>query len=353
MPAGDTIAVRANARFDAGALERWMSAHVLGFSGPLTVEQFSGGQSNPTFKLTTPRGAYVMRRKPAGPLLKGAHAVDREARVMRALEDAGFPVPHVHALCTDEAVIGTWFYVMDLVQGRIFWDAAFPGIKAGEKGAYAGAMNATLAVLHNLDPAAIGLGDYGRPGRYLARQIERWSRQYMDDEQAGRTRDMDFLVEWLPAHAPQDDETRIVHGDFRIDNMIFHPERPEVAAVLDWELSTLGHPVVDFAYHLMMYRAPAAIPWGLAGRDLQALGLPSEAEYVAAYCRRTGRDGIASLEVYLAFNLFRLAAIIHGIKGRLLRGNASSTEAGAMVPHMDVLAATARTIAESVGGGKA
>lgn len=347
MSAG-VIEIRDNARFDSAALERWMAAHVAGFAGPVSVAQFSGGQSNPTFKLTTPERTYVMRRKPPGQLLKGAHAVDREARVMQALEGAGFPVPRVRGVCLDDAVIGSWFYVMDMVKGRIFWDGDFPGVPAAEKAAHLDALNATQAALHSLDPAAVGLADYGRPEGYMARQIARWSRQYLEDEAAGRTADMDFLVEWLPAHAPTADETRVVHGDFRIDNVIFHPERAEVIAVLDWELSTLGHPLVDFAYHLMMYRVPADMPWGLAGRDLAALGLPSEADYVAAYCRRTGRETLPHLDVYVAFNLFRLAAIIHGIKGRMIRGTAASADAGAMVAHLDLLAATARRVALGV-----
>ncbi|WP_421738048.1 phosphotransferase family protein [Caulobacter sp.] len=347
MSAG-AIEVRDNARFDSAALERWMAASIAGFAGPVSVAQFSGGQSNPTFKLTTPERTYVVRRKPPGQLLKGAHAVDREARVMQALEGAGFPVPHVRGVCLDDAVIGSWFYVMDMVEGRIFWDGDFPGVPAAEKAAHLDALNATQAALHSLDPAAVGLADYGRPEGYMARQIARWSRQYLEDEAAGRTADMDFLVEWLPAHAPTADETRVVHGDFRIDNVIFHPERAEVIAVLDWELSTLGHPLVDFAYHLMMYRVPADMPWGLAGRDLAALGLPSEADYVAAYCRRTGRETLPHLDVYVAFNLFRLAAIIHGIKGRMIRGTAASADAGAMVAHLDLLAATARRVALGV-----
>jgi len=347
---GATVAVRDNARFDVAALERWMAGNVEGFSGPMRVEQFAGGQSNPTFRLTTPGRAYVMRRKPPGQLLKGAHAVDREARVMQALGAAGFPVPRVHALCQDEAVIGSWFYVMDLVEGRIFWDAAFPGVAPAERAACHDAMNATLAALHNLDPVELGLADYGRPDGYLHRQIERWSRQYREDEVAGRNPDLDFLAEWLPAHAPTDEAVAIVHGDFRNDNLIFHPDRSEVIAVLDWELSTLGHPVVDFAYHLMMYRAPPAMPWSLAGRDLAALGLPDEASYVRAYLRRTGREAIPQLEVYLAFNLFRFAAIVHGIKGRLLRGNAASADAAAMVANLDELAAAGRRVAEEWKG---
>lgn len=345
-----TIAVRDNARFDAAALERWMAANVPGFAGSISVAQFSGGQSNPTFKLTTPGQIYVMRRKPPGQLLKGAHAVDREARVMQALEGAGFPVPRVRGVCLDDDVIGSWFYVMDMVEGRIFWDGDFPGVPIAEKAAHLDALNATQAALHNLDPAALGLADYGRPEGYMARQIARWSRQYLEDETAGRTADMDFLVEWLLAQGPTGEEMRVVHGDFRIDNVIFHHERPEVIAVLDWELSTLGHPLVDFAYHLMMYRVPADMPWGLAGRDLAALGLPSEADYVAAYCRRTGRGSIPHLDVYVAFNLFRLAAIIHGIKGRMIRGTAASADAAAMVAHMDLLAATARRVAEGLDG---
>lgn len=343
---GATVAVRDSARFDTAALERWMLDNVPGFAGPMSVEQFAGGQSNPTFRLATPKRAYVLRRKPPGQLLKGAHAVDREARVMRALEAAGFPVPRVHALCQDDSVIGSWFYVMDLVEGRIFWSGDFPGVPLSDKAAHLDAMNATMAALHNLDPVAVGLSDYGRPDGYLHRQIERWSRQYREDELAGRSADMDFLVDWLPAHAPTDAATSIVHGDFRIDNMIFHPERPEVVAVLDWELSTLGHPIVDFAYHLMMYRAPEAMPWSLAGLDPTALGYPDEASYAAAYLRRTGRDEIADLDVHVAFNLFRLAAIIHGIKGRMLRGNAASADAAAMVAHLEPLAAAARRVAE-------
>lgn len=331
-------AVRAAHRFDESRLVDWLSANVSGFEGLLTVEQFKGGQSNPTYKLITPGRSYVMRRKPPGVLLKGAHAIEREAKVLSALETVGFPVPHVHGLCMDEAIIGTAFYVMDMVEGRIFWDAKLPGIERDQRAAYFGAMNAALAQLHSVDYAAVGLGDYGRPGSYFQRQIARWSGQYLEDAEAGRDPHMDRLIEWLPDNIPEGDETTIVHGDFRIDNVIFHPSEPRILAVLDWELSTLGHPLADFAYHLMMYRMPPLTIPGLVGTDLPAAGLPTEAEYVAAYCRRTGREGIPDLDFYLAFNLFRFAAICHGIKGRVARGTASSPEASRLVADLPVLA---------------
>jgi aminoglycoside phosphotransferase (APT) family kinase protein len=336
-----TIEVREAHRFDAARLERWMETNVAGFAGPLEVEQFKGGQSNPTYKLITPARCYVLRRKPPGKLLPGAHAVDREYRVITALGRAGFPVARTFGLCEDESVIGTAFYVMEMVEGRIFWEAHFPEVARAERPAYFDAMNATIATLHLIDPAAIGLGDYGRSGNYFDRQIARWSRQYLGDVEAGRVAAMDRLVEWLPQHIPADgdgDETRIIHGDFRCDNMIFHPDRAEVLAVLDWELSTLGHPLADFSYHLMMYRMPAGMTAGLLGLDLAALNIPSEAEYVAAYCRRTGRNGIPQLDFYVAFNLFRLAAIVHGIKGRLVRGTAASAHADKMAAGLEPLA---------------
>ncbi len=325
----DTIAVRPALAFDEAALARWMADHVEGYAGPLTVEQFKGGQSNPTYKLTTPGRAYVLRRKPPGALLKGAHAVEREARVVRAVEQVGFPVPHVYGLCIDDQVLGTWFYVMDMVEGRIFWDTRFPDVPRPIRPAYFDAMNATIAQLHQIDYAAAGLADYGRPGNYFERQIARWSQQYVSDTEAGRDPNMDRLVDWLPANIPpsDQDETAIVHGDFRCDNMIFHPTEPRVIAVLDWELSTLGHPLADFAYHAMMYRMPPNIIAGLGGADLAALNIPSEADYLAAYCRRTSRAEMPGYDYYVAFNVFRLAAIIHGIKGRLARGTAASTEA--------------------------
>ncbi len=333
-----TTAVREGYAFDEAALTAWMEGNVADFSGPLSVEQFRGGQSNPTYKLVTPGRSFVLRRRPPGQLLPGAHAVDREALVLSKLGAAGFPVAHVYGICTDDAVIGTWFYVMDMVEGRIFWDATFPGVSTAERPAYFDAMNATMAQLHSLDPAAISLGDYGKPGNYFARQIGRWSKQYLADDLAGRNDDMDALVEWLPHNIPAGDETSVVHGDFRCDNMIFHPTEPRVLAVLDWELSTLGHPLADFTYHAMMYRMPAEIVAGLKGADLAALNIPSEADYVAAYCRRTGRGAIPAYEFYMAFNLFRLAAIFHGIKGRVLRGNAASAQATQRAEHFPMLA---------------
>jgi aminoglycoside phosphotransferase (APT) family kinase protein len=342
-----TTAVRAGYSFDEAALDRWMRANVIDYTGALTVEQFKGGQSNPTYKLVTRDKSYVLRRKPSGKLLPGAHAVDREALVQSRLGAAGFPVSKIHGLCTDEAVIGTWFYVMDMVEGRIFWDATFPGVSREERPRYFDAMNETIARLHAFDPAAIGLGEYGRPGNYFARQISRWTKQYLADEAAGRSADMDALVAWLPDNIPAGDESSVVHGDFRCDNMIFHANEPRVIAVLDWELSTLGHPLADFANHAMMYRMPPEIVAGLKGADLAALNVPTEADYVAAYCARAGRDLIPGYEFTMAFNFFRLAAIFHGIKGRVLRGTASNSEAAERAAHFPALARLARESMET------
>jgi aminoglycoside phosphotransferase (APT) family kinase protein len=341
-----TTEVRPAHRFDPARLEAWLEREVDGYRGPLAIEQFRGGQSNPTYKLATPTRDYVLRRKPPGPLLPGAHAVDREYRVITALGAQGFPVAKTYGLCLDETVIGTSFYVMEMVEGRIFWQASFPEVEAAERPVYFDAMNATIAALHRIDPEAAGLADYGKPGNYFARQIARWSKQYLGDAEAGRVPAMDRLVEWLPGNIPPDEpQPAIIHGDFRCDNMVFHPDRPEVRAVLDWELSTLGHPLADFSYHLMMYR----LPEGLAGQDLRALNIPSEADYVAAYCRRTGREGIEKLDFYLAFNLFRLAGILHGIKGRLARGTASSAHAAEMAARMEPLAELAWAQARMAG----
>ena len=335
-------------RFDEAALARWLEGHVEGFRGPLKVSQFKGGQSNPTYRLDSADRSYVLRRKPPGKLLPGAHAVEREYRVISALGTAGFPVPRVYGVCEDEAVIGTPFYVMDLVDGRIVWEAHFPGLNREDRAAHFDAMNATIARLHGFDPSTIGLGDYGRAAGFVERQVGRWSKQYLADTEAGRVPAMDRLVDWLGKHLPPDSgESRVAHGDFRCDNMIFAPSEPEVAAVLDWELSTLGDPAADFTYHLLMYRMPATLFSGLAGMDLDALGIPSEQDYVTAYCRRTGRDGLANVDYLVVFCLFRLAAIIHGIKGRLVRGNASSAHAAQMVERLEPLAELAMAQAEA------
>ena len=315
-------------RFDEAALGRWMAEHVPGFRGPVAVSQFKGGQSNPTYRVDTPGGAYVLRRKPPGTLLPGAHAVDREYRVLAALGAQGFPVAKVHALCEDHDVIGTAFYLMAMVEGRIFWEASLPGLGREERPAAFDSMNATIARLHNFVPAEIGLGDYGKPTGFVERQVARWSKQYLGDDKAGRVPAMDRLVDWLEEHLPPDSgRSSVVHGDYRCDNMIFDPRAPEVRAVLDWELSTLGDPASDFTYHLLMYRMPSSLFAGLAGMELEPLGIPSEDDYVAAYCRRTGRDNLPHKDYLVVFNLFRLAAILHGIRGRIARGTASSAHA--------------------------
>lgn len=342
-----TTAVREGLGFDEAALAAWMSKNVADYAGPLSVAQFKGGQSNPTYKLVTPTRAYVLRRKPPGPLLKGAHDVMREARILTALGDTAVPVARIDAICADETVIGTSFFIMEMVEGRIFWDATFPDVAHDQRAAYFDAMNAAIAALHGVDQDAIGLGDYGRAGNYFERQIGRWSKQYQDDAEAGRNPDMDALVAWLPGAIPPGDETAIVHGDFRCDNMIFHPTEPRILAVLDWELSTLGHPLADFAYHAMMYRMPPDIVAGLAGVDIAALGIPTEAAYVAAYCARTGRTGMPDYDFYVAFNFFRLAAIFHGIKGRVLRGTATSAHARERAEAFPRLAKLARAAMEA------
>ncbi|OYU14877.1 MAG: phosphotransferase family protein [Alphaproteobacteria bacterium PA4] len=341
--------VRAGQEIDAARLTAWMADNVAGFAGPLTIQQFKGGQSNPTYKLLTPHQNYVLRRKPPGVLLPSAHAVDREYKVITALHGAGFPAPRTFGLCTDNDVIGTWFYIMDCVDGRVIWDATFPTVDRDERRAYLDAMNKTMADLHMVDYVAAGLGDFGKPGNYFARQIGRWSKQYLEDKDAGVVPSMEKLVRWLPENIPDGDETSVVHGDYRCDNMIFHPTEPKVLAVLDWELSTLGHPLADFSYHLMMYRMPPSATTGLIGNDLPALNIPTEDEYVAAYCARTGRDGIPNLDFYVAYNMFRLAGIIHGIRGRVVRGTAASAHAKKTAEGVELLADLAWEQALKVG----
>jgi len=309
-----------------GRLERWMRDHIDGFRGPLAAEQFEGGQSNPTYKLLSGSGAYVLRRKPLGQLLPSAHAVDREYRVMHALSGTAVPVPEVYALCEDDAVIGSAFYVMELLDGRVFWDPRLPGLDRAERQAIFQSMNAVIAALHSVDHVKVGLAEFGRPGNYLARQIARWSRQYQASETEKRPA-MDRLIEWLPCHLPPEGEPRIVHGDYRIDNLIYHPTEPRVIGVLDWELSTIGDPLADFAYHTMAWRVTPELFRGLAGVDLAALGIPSEEEYVAAYGARTGHGRTPDWEFYMVYSLFRLAAIMQGIAKRAIDGTAASREA--------------------------
>jgi len=321
-----TMPVREQHRFEVGRLQRYMEQHVEGFSGTLEVEQFRGGQSCPTYKLSAGGKRYVLRRKPPGKLLPSAHAVDREYRVISALAETPVPVARTYALCADETIVGTAFYIMEWVDGRVFWEPGLPGLEKAERWAVYDAMNEVLAELHKVDYRAVGLADFGRPGNYFARQISRWSKQYRASETESIPA-MDRLIEWLPENIPPGDETTVVHGDYRLDNMIFHASEPRVLAVLDWELSTLGHPLGDFTYQLMGWRLGGELFRGVAGLDLAALGIPGEAEYVAAYCRRTGREGIENLEWYLAYNMFRLAGILQGIMGRALDGTAASEHA--------------------------
>ena len=324
--------VRQAHRFDEQRLLDYLSSRVGSFRGPLQIRQFKGGQSNPTYLLDAESGRYVLRRKPPGKLLKSAHAVEREFRVISALHSTGFPVPRPVLLCEDDEVIGTTFFVMEFIEGRIFWDLDLPGLEPEERGAIYDNVNETIATLHNHDFAALGLEDFGKPGNYFARQISRWSGQYRASETA-KVDAMNELIEWLPENIPEDDSASIVHGDFRLDNMIVHPTEPRVIAVLDWELSTIGHPLADFTYHLMTWQMPeiGIGSIGLAGKPLAELGIPDEEAYIDAYCRRTGRTGIANRNFYSAFNFFRLAAILQGIAGRVRDGTAASAHAAQAV----------------------
>ena len=310
-------------RIDLGALERF-----LGF-GIAHIEQFKGGQSNPTYRLAAQDGRqFVLRRKPPGKLLPSAHAVDREYRVIRALHAVGFPVARPHVLCEDEAVIGTAFYVMDCVEGRVLWDQSLPGMTRAERAAIWDELNHVIARLHSLDYRALGLEGFGKPGNYIERQIARWSKQYQASE-TEPIEAMDNLIAWLPKNIPPEAATTVVHGDYRLDNAIFHPAEPRILAVLDWELSTLGDPLADFAYHCMSWHIPPGQFRGIAGLDLASLGIPCEEDYVRRYCERTGRGGIAQShwDFYLAYNLFRIAAILQGIMKRVVDGTAASEHA--------------------------
>lgn len=335
-------------RIDEARLLAWLEGHVEGFAGPLEVRQFKGGQSNPTYQLVTPTRKYVLRRKPPGKLLPSAHAVDREFRVISALYPTGFPVARPFGLCTDESVIGTMFYVMDNVEGRILWDGSLPDYEPAERRAIYEAKIKTLAQLHNTDVEKVGLSDFGKPGNYFARQIDRWTKQYL----ASVTQDipaMDALIAWLPRTVPADESTTIVHGDYRLDNMILHPTEPRVIAVLDWELSTLGNPLADFTYLLMNWAMPSEQRGGLAELDFKTYGIPTIEETVALYCRETGRAGIPQTDWYFAYNLFRLAAICQGIAGRVRDGTAASPQAVMMGERVPLLAAGAMSFAQKAG----
>jgi aminoglycoside phosphotransferase (APT) family kinase protein len=316
-------------KVDLVALRAYMQEHVEGFSGELAIEQFKGGQSNPTFKLTSGGHSYVLRTKPgpAAKLLASAHAIDREFRVMDALNKAGFPAARQYALCTDESVIGRAFYIMEFVAGRVLWDQSLPDMSNAERAAHYDEMNRVISQLHTVDYKAIGLESYGKPGNYFGRQIDRWTRQYKASE-TEKIEAMDQLIEWLPRNIPPGDETSIVHGDYRLDNMIFHPTEPRVLAVLDWELSTLGHPLADFSYHCMSWHIPPGQFRGIGGLDLKAMGIPTEADYIARYCERTGRTiRMEDFRFYLAYNMFRMAGILQGIMKRYVDGTASSEQA--------------------------
>ncbi len=323
-----TSAVQERHRFDTAALASYLEAAIDGFRGPLQVEQFKGGQSNPTFLLRTPQRNYVLRRKPPGKLLPSAHAIEREYRVMAALRDSAVPVPRMHCLCEDASVIGSAFYVMEQVQGRILWEPGLSGFGADERARLFDDMNRVIAALHQVDVAALGLADYGKPGNYFARQIGRWSAQYRASE-TERIESMEQLILWLPQNIPATQATALVHGDYRLDNLVFHATEPRVVAVLDWELSTLGHPMADFAYHAMAWTTPPGAMRGLAGLDLAGLGIPLLDDYVERYCERVGmaRPRAAEWSFYLAYNLFRGAAISQGIMKRALDGSASSAHA--------------------------
>lgn len=336
VPPKNTGPVREAHRFDEARLEAWMAEHVEGFTGSLQVRQFKGGQSNPTYWLADRERQYVLRKKPPGKLLQSAHMVDREYRVMHALRDTSVPTARMHALCEDDSVIGTPFFVMDYVRGRIFWNVQLPELDPAERRAVYDELIRVLAAIHRVDLEATGLSDYGRPDAYVARQVKRWTKQYIAS-QTQEIEPMNVLIEWLPANIPPDEATSLVHGDYRLDNLIFHPSEPRALAVIDWELSTLGHPLCDLAYTCMLYDVMLPKIGGLAGVDFEATGIPREEAFVAKYCELVGRDGVPDLNYYKAFSLFRLAAIAQGVYKRSIDGNASSTEAslfGAAVPHL-------------------
>ncbi|MEG3173223.1 phosphotransferase family protein [Sphingomonas sp. ZB1N12] len=343
-----TIEVGERDKLDLEKLGAWMTANVPGYTGPLTYAKFAGGQSNPTYRLDTLARAYVLRRKPFGPILPSAHAVDREYRVIAGLHPTGFPVPRPYGLCEDAAVIGSAFYVMEMVEGRTIWDGAMPGATPPERTAHYEAMVDTLAALHNTDYAAAGLGDYGKPGNYFERQVGRWTKQYRAAE-TERMESVERLIEWLPRTLPEQTRTSIVHGDYRIDNMIFAPSEPKVTAVLDWELSTLGDPLADFSYLLMSWVTEPEGRSGVLGMTGPETGIPTIEQVVERYCAATGRDGVPDLNWYFAYNLFRLTGIVQGIKKRIVDGTASSAQAEKTVAKIHGLADAAWGFAVRAG----
>jgi aminoglycoside phosphotransferase (APT) family kinase protein len=345
-----TKPVAAQHAFDVERLQHWLARRLPGLEAPLQVEQFKGGQSNPTFLLRSGERGWVLRRKPPGVLLASAHAVDREFRVLRALADTEIPVPRAHVLCEDQDVIGSSFYVMDHVEGRIFWNPALPGVDPRERAALFDELNRVVAALHRVDPNAVGLGDYGKPGAYVERQISRWTRQYRASE-TSKIDAVERLIEWLPLHVPPEMPGRIVHGDYRMDNVVFHPSEPRILAVLDWELSTLGDPVADFAYHCMNWRLPSDGSRALGGLDVRALGIPTEDDYARRYFERVGlgeRASAATWTFYMVFNMFRLVGILQGVAARALQGNASSTHAVASGKRTRPLAEQAWDLAQTL-----
>ncbi len=343
-----TVAPTGTDLLDEAKLAAWMEAHVEGFTGPLTQGKFAGGQSNPTYRIDSPSGSYVLRRKPFGPLLPSAHAVDREYKVIAGLHPTGFPVARPYGLCTDDSVVGSWFYIMAMVEGRTIWDGAMPGATPASRRAHYEAMIDTLAALHTIDVEAAGLADFGRPGNYFGRQVERWTKQYRLSETETMP-EMERLIQWLPATLPEQTRTSVVHGDYRIDNMIFDATEPKVLAVLDWELSTLGDPLADFTYVAMAWVTENSGRSGVSDLDRASLGIPELDEMVTRYCAATARDSIPDLDWYFAYNFFRLAGIIQGIKKRVIDGTANSAHAKGMSARVNPLAERAWAFAVKAG----
>lgn len=333
---------------DEAKLGAWLRERGLSTIPSMRITKFAGGQSNPTYRVEAGARSLVLRRKPFGPILASAHAVEREYRLIAALHPTGFPVPRPHTLCEDAEVIGAPFYVMDLVAGRTLWDGALPGMEPDERTATYHAIIDTLARLHSIDPAQVGLGDFGRPGNYFARQVERWTKQYRAS-QTDDLPDVERLIEWLPRTVPEQQRTSIVHGDFRIDNMIFDADRPEIRAVIDWELATLGDPLADLSYFLMSWVTPPEGRAGVKGLTGPETGIPTMEAMAERYCAATGRDGVPALDWYFAYNQFRLTGIVQGIKKRMLDGNASSSHAAATVAQLPMLAQSAWSFAERAG----